>query len=149
HFDDNLGVVNTVRTGRLGFLPPGSRTIAVTAVRQDSNLASITLAQPITKLIAVNAAVKISKADEQIAQAQLAQGTRDLLSGVAQAFYGLYGAQRIEAALVLQVNYASQLAQASPAPEVRVAMLEARQALNQVRSQMREIVEQFNSLVGF
>ena len=38
HFNSNLGTSNTVRTGRLGILPPGSRTIAVTAVNQDSSL---------------------------------------------------------------------------------------------------------------
>ena len=76
HFNSNLGTVETLRTGRLGILPPASRTVAVTAVNQDSSLAAITLVQPITKLIAVHAAVKIAKADEQIAQAQLAQGTR-------------------------------------------------------------------------
>src|SRR5262249_13233402 len=68
HFNSNLGVVETVRRGRLGILPPGTRTFAVTGVRQDSTITAITLAQPITKLIAVNAAVKIAQADEQIAQ---------------------------------------------------------------------------------
>ena len=90
-FNANLGSVETLRFGGggLGILPPTSRTISVNAINQNSTLASITLAQPITKLIAVNAAVKIAKADEQIAQAQLAKDTRDLLSGVTQAFYGL------------------------------------------------------------
>jgi len=148
HFDSNLGVVNTVRTGQRGILPPGSRTVAVTAINQDSNLTSITLAQPITKLIAINAAVKIAKADEQIAQAQVAKGTQELLSGVAQAFYGLLGAQRIEIALRSQVGYAEQLSRANPSPEVRVAAIEARQALNQVHSQAVDIVEQLNSLIG-
>ncbi|AGA30269.1 TolC family protein [Singulisphaera acidiphila] len=148
HFNSNLGVVQTIRTGRLGILPVGSRSIAVNAVNQDSSLAAITLAQPITKLIAINAAVKIAKADEQIGQAQLAKGTRDLLSGVAQAFYGLHGAQRIETALRLQVGYAQQLAQANPAPEIRVAAIEAKQALNQVHGQAVDIAEQLNNLIG-
>jgi outer membrane protein TolC len=120
----------------------------VTAVRQNSNLLSLTVAQPLTKLIAVNAAVKIAQADEQIAQAQLAKGTRELLSGVAQAFYGLYAAQRIETALRLQVGYAEQLSRVNPSPEVRVATIEARQALSQVRGQAADIAEQLNSLIG-
>ncbi len=148
HFDSNLGVVNTIRTGQRGILPPASRTIAVNAVNQDSSLATITLAQPITKLIAVNAAVKIAKADEEIAQAQLAKGTRDLLSGVAQAFYGLHGAQRIENALRIQVAYAEQLSQANPSPEIHVAAIEAKQALNQVHGQAVDIAEQMNNLIG-
>ncbi len=148
HFNDNLGVVNTVRTGRLGLLPPGTQSIAVTAINQNSSLAAITLAQPITKLIAINAATKIARADREIAQAQLDKGRRELLSGVAEAFHDLLGAQKIEAALSLQVSYAQNLAQAHPSPEVRVALIEARQALNQVQSQTGEIVEQLNNLIG-
>ena len=91
HFNSDLGVVQTIRTGRLGILPVGTRSVAVRAVNQDANLFSLTLAQPITKLIAVNAAVKIARADEEIAQSQLAKGTQELLSGVAQAFCGLKG----------------------------------------------------------
>ena len=46
HFNGNLGVVETLRTGRLGLLPPGARTVAVRAVNQDSNLLSLTLSSP-------------------------------------------------------------------------------------------------------
>jgi outer membrane protein TolC len=148
HFNSNLGVVATVPRGRLGILPPGQVPIAVTGVRQDSNLLALTIAQPITKLIAVNAAVKIAEADEQIAKAQLAKGTRDLLSGVAQAFYGLQGAERIEAALRLQAGYLDQLARIDPTPDVRVAAIEAKQALSQVRGQAADIAEQLSSLIG-
>jgi hypothetical protein len=49
-----------------------------------TNLASVMLVQPITKLIAVNAAVELARADRATAQAQLDKGTRDLLSGVTQ-----------------------------------------------------------------
>jgi outer membrane protein TolC len=147
HFNSNLGRVLTVARGRLGILPPGT-PIAATAVRQDSNLFSLTLAQPITKLIAVNAAVKIARADEEIARSQLAKGTRELLSGVSQAFYGLNGAQRIETALRLQVDYIEPLSRANPSPDVRVALIEARQALNQIHGQAAGIAEQLNSLIG-
>ncbi|ODT98153.1 MAG: hypothetical protein ABS79_06375 [Planctomycetes bacterium SCN 63-9] len=148
HFNTDLGVVNTIRTGQRGILPPTTQTIAVTAINQDSSFAAITLAQPITKLIAVNAAVKIARADEQIAAAQLAKGTQDLLSGVSQAFYGLYGAQRIQSALQLQTAYLDQAYKATSKPELRVASIEAKQALNQVTTQSLDIVEQLNNLVG-
>ena len=139
HFNDNLGKVATFRTGTLGILPPGTRTIEAAVTNQDSTLTAITLAQPITKLIAVNAAVQLARADTVIAQAQLDKGTRDLLSGVAQAFHGMYGAQRIEAALNLQVQVAGRLAQINKNPEIRVAMIEAQQALLQVRSQISNL----------
>jgi Outer membrane efflux protein len=148
HFNDNLGKVATFRTGTLGILPPGTRTIEAAVTNQDSTLAAITLAQPITKLIAVNAAVQLARADTVVAQAQLDKGTKDLLSGVAQAFHGMYGAQRIETALNLQVQVAGRLAQTNSNPEIRVAMIEAQQALLQVRSQITELTEQLNSLLG-
>jgi outer membrane protein TolC len=148
HFNDNLGKVATFRTGKLGILPPGTQTIEAAVTNQDSTLTMITLAQPITKLIAVNAAVQLARADAQIAQAQLDKGTRDLLSGVAQAFHGMYGAQRIEAALDLQVQVAGRLAQINSNPEIRVAMIEAQQALLQARSQMAELTEQLGALLG-
>ena len=148
HFNDNLGKVATFRTGKLGILPPGSQTIAAVVTNQDSTLTAITLAQPITKLIAVNAAVQLARADAQIAQAQLDKGTRDLLSAVAQAFHGIYGAYRIESALDLQVQVSGRLAQINPNPEIRVAMIEAQQALVQVRSQTAELTEQLSSLLG-
>jgi len=148
HFNDNLGKVATFRTGQLGILPPGSRTVEANVVNQDSTITAITLAQPITKLIAVNAAVQFARADTVIADAQLDKGTRDLLSGVAQAFHGMYGAQRIEAALVLQVEISQRYAQTNTNPEIRVAIIEARQALLQVRSQLAELNEQFSNLLN-
>jgi outer membrane protein TolC len=147
HFNSNLGKVVGVASGRLGILPSGT-PIAVTAVNQDSNLFSITLVQPITKLIAVNAAVQLARADAQIAQAQFDKGTRDLLSGVAQAYYGMYGAQHIEAALGLQIQVATRLAQTTSDPEIRVGIIEAQQGLLQVQSQIAELTEQLNSLLG-
>jgi outer membrane protein TolC len=148
HFNDPLGKVVTFSTGAAGILPPGAHTLAANVVNQDASLTMITLAQPITKLIAVNAAVQLARADATIAQAQLDKGTRDLLSGVAQAFHSIYGAQRIESALGLQVQVAERFAQVNPNPEIRVAMIEAQQALLQVRSQLAELDEQFNQLLG-
>jgi outer membrane protein TolC len=148
HFNDNLGKVVTVHTGTLGLLPPGAHTVNANVVNQDSAFSTITLAQPITKLIAVNAAVQLASADTMIAQAQLDKGKRELLSGVAQAFHGMYGAQRIEAALALQIQFTQQVVQKNPNPEIRVALIEARQALLEVRSQLAELNEQFANLLG-
>jgi outer membrane protein len=147
-FNDNLGSVVTVQRGRLGILQPGTTTLEASVLNQDSNLATLMVAQPITKLIAVHAATMIARADEGAAQAQLDKGTRDVLSGVSQAYEGLLGATRIEAALVLQVRMLEQLAAARPAPELRVAILEARQGLLQVRGQVRELTQTLNDLLG-
>jgi outer membrane protein TolC len=147
HFNQALGKVATFRTGNLGILPPGTQTIAVNVVNQNASLAAITLAQPITKLIVINAAVQIARADTEIASAQLDKGTRDLLSGVAQAFYALHGASRIQAALEMQVDFAGKLAQSNPKAEVRVAFIEAEQALLQVRKQTSDLTGELNGLL--
>jgi outer membrane protein TolC len=149
HFSDNLGKVVTVQTGRFGILPPGTTERAANVVNQDTSVTALSLVQPITKLTVVNAAVRIATADALIAQAQLDKGTRDLLSGVAAAFYGLSGAQRIEAALVLQANYLRQLVAANSTPDLRVGQIEAEQALVEVRAQISDITEQINNLIGF
>ncbi len=147
HFNDNLGSVVTFQTGGLGILPPGARTINAAVLNQDTNLASIMVAQPITKLIAVNAAVQLARADQASAQAQLDKGTRDLLSGVTQAYYGLLGAQRIQSSLELQISLVEQMLQAQPAPALRIGLLATRQGLVQTRTQVRELTQQLNDLI--
>jgi outer membrane protein TolC len=147
HFNDNLGSVVTFRRGAHGILPPGATTFNVAVFNEDSNLASVMVAQPITKLIAVNAAVQLARADQGTAQAQLDKGTRDLLSGVAQAYYGLLGAQRIQSALELQARLLEQLLRAKPVPELRIGLVETRQGLVQVAGQVRELTQQLNDLL--
>jgi outer membrane protein TolC len=117
-------------------------------LKENSTLSTLFLAQPITKLIAVNAAVQLARADENAARAQLDKGTRDLLSGVAQAYQGLLGALRIRAALEAQVNLLEQVLSTRPIPELRIGLLEARQGLLQVRGQIRELTDQLNDLLG-
>jgi outer membrane protein TolC len=147
HFNDNLGSVVTFQRGRLGILPPGSRIINVSVLDQDSNLAAIMVAQPITKLIAVNAAVQLARAEQGTAQAQLDKGTRDLLSGVAQAYYGLAGAQRIQAAMELQVGLIEQVLKVSPRPEVKIGLVGTQQELIKVRGEVQDLTHTLNDLL--
>jgi outer membrane protein TolC len=147
HFNDDLGKVVTIRTGRFGILPPGSRFVSVAVVNQDTNYAGVLAVQPITKLIAVNAGVQLARADEIIARAKLDCGRLDLLSGVAQVYHGLLGAQRIQAALELQIKLLEQLGGDKPPPELRIGLLEIRQGLLQVRGQVQELTQQLNNLL--
>jgi outer membrane protein TolC len=149
HFNDNLGSVVTVPLRRLGPITLGGKTVAVNAVNQDSTLGSFTVAQPITKLILVNAAVKLASADAAIAKAQLDKGTRELLTDVAEGFYGLQGARQIDAALSLQVEYLQQALRAAPKPETRVTLIETQQALLQAHSQAADLNEQLGNLLSF
>jgi outer membrane protein TolC len=146
-FNDNLGSVLTIPSHGLGILPAGGVAVPTAVFQQNSTFATAFVAQPVTKLIAVNAAVQIARADENVARAQLDKGTRDLLSGVAQAYYALLGAQRIEAALTLQVQMLEGLVKKTPLPALRVGLLEAQQGLVQVRGQARELMDQLDNLL--
>jgi outer membrane protein TolC len=147
HFDTNLGQITTVASGKFGLLPAGTVLTNTAVLNQNSALSTILVAQPITKLIAVNAAVKIARADENAARAQLDKGTRDLLSGVAQAYEGLLGARRIQTALELQAKLLAELLSARPIPELRVALVEVQQGLAQLRGQVQQLNDLLNNLL--
>jgi outer membrane protein TolC len=145
-FSDDLGTVLTA-SGRHGFLAPGSSIAQLAVLNQNSTLSTVLVAQPITKLIAVNAAVQLARADEAIAHAQADKGTREVLSGVEQAYQGLLGAQRIQTALELQVKLLEQLLAAEPLPELRVGLVEARQGLVQTRAQIQQLTDLLDNLL--
>ena len=142
HFDNPLGSVLTTR----GTILPS--TITANVLNQDSTLSTVMVAQPITKLIAVNALVRISAADEKIAQAKLDQGTKEMLSDVTQVYYGLCGALHIQAALQLQETVLQQQLAAMNLPDVRIGLVEIRQGLLQVQGQVRDLTDELNDLVG-
>jgi outer membrane protein TolC len=147
HFDSPLGQVVVTAPGTRGILAPGTPLVNSAVLNQNATFSTVFVAQPITKLIAVNAAVKIARADENAAKAQLDKGTRDLLSGVTQAYEGLLGALRMQAFLEVQVNLLEQLLQLKPDPEVRVGLVVARQTLLDVRGQVKELTATLNSLL--
>ena len=92
--------------------------------------------------------VRISEADEKIAQAKLDQGTKQLLSGVTQVYYGLSGALHIQAALQLQASLLEQQLALTNAPDLRIGLVELRQGLLQVQGTVRDLSDQLNDLVG-
>src|SRR5262249_25711943 len=147
HFNQDLGQVAVTAKGRRGILAPGTPLINAAVLNQDSALSTILVAQPITKLIAVSAGVQIARADQAAAEAQLDKGTRDVVSGVTQAYQALLGAQRIQAALELQAQVLEQAISAKPIPELRVALVEAKQGLVEVRGQSQELVALLNNLL--
>jgi outer membrane protein TolC len=160
HFQEPLGTELATRSRAIGpisvgprgvlqvgpFVTPG-RTVSANVYNQDSNLATLLVAQPLTKLIAVNAAVQLAKADANAAQAQLDKGMRDLLSGVAQAYHGLVGARRIHAALALQIQVLEQAQSTQPNPVLKVAIVESREGLAQVIRQEEQLVHLLDDLL--
>jgi outer membrane protein TolC len=160
HFNESLGTVLATRTRTLGgaSIGPGGilqiptitipgQTISANVVNQDATIGALLVAQPITKLIGVSALVDLAKADEGIAAAQLDKGTRDLLSGIAQAYYGLRAAQRVHAALALQLGMVEQLNQAKPTVELRLSLLEMRKGLAEADQHVAELTDVLNQLL--
>jgi outer membrane protein len=154
HFNDDLGTVVTT-PGRTVSGPRGrtlvnvpSATINAAVLNQDTSFSTVAAVQPLTALLKVRAGVKAAKADEEIAQAQLEKGRRELISGTEQLFWGLLAVQRIRAGAGEAVAGAEKLAAAPNAPvEVRLALVEGRQALKQVENQLADLQEQMDLLL--
>jgi outer membrane protein TolC len=102
--------------------------------------------QPLTDLLKVRQGVKIAQADEQIAQAQLEKGTRELLLGVEQLYWGLLAAQRIRAGASGAVAGAEELARTGDLA-ARTALVEGKQALLEVSNQIAGLQEQLAILL--
>ena len=154
HFNDELGTVVTTpgRTitgplGRVSLTTPGA-AVNVPVLNQDSEFSTFAAVQPLTALLKVRQGVNAALADEQIAQAQLDKGRRELVSGTEQLFWGLLAVQRICAGAVEAVAGAEMLAEAPGAPvEVRLVLAEGKQALQKVEAQLADLQEQMNLLL--
>jgi outer membrane protein TolC len=153
-FSDDLGTVLTT-PGRTVSGPRGrplvgfpSVTVNAAIFNENSSFTTIAAVQPLTALLKVRAGVKASRADEEIAQAQLDKGRRELVSGTEQLFWGLLAVQRLHAGAVDGVRAAEKLGSAPTAPvELRLALAEARQGLGQVENQLGDLQEQMNLLL--
>jgi outer membrane protein TolC len=152
HFNDELGTVLSTQ-GRTVSGPLGrplvtfpATTVNAAVVNQDTWITNIGTVQPITDLLKVRQGVKIAQADEQIAQAQLQRGMREVASGVQQLYWGLLYARRLENGAAEGVRGAELFAQTKKL-EARIALVEARQGLRQVQKQIVELQEQLNGLL--
>jgi outer membrane protein TolC len=123
-----------------------SLAINAAVVNQDTTVTNIAAVQPLTDLLKVRQGVKIAQADEQIAQAQLDKGTRALLSGVEQLYWGLLAAQRIRAGAAAAVAGAEQLARTGDLT-ARTALVEGKQGLLEVSNQIAGLQEQLAILL--
>jgi outer membrane protein TolC len=152
HFNDDLGTVLTT-PGRHVVGPAGtplanlpSLAVNVPVVNENTTLSYIAAVQPLTDLLKVRQGVKLAVADQQIAQAQLEKGTRELLSGVEQLFWGLLAAQRIRAGALAAAEGIEALAKTGNL-EARTALVEGRQALQDVSNQIADLQEQLAILL--
>jgi outer membrane protein TolC len=152
HFQEDLGTVLTT-PGRKVKGPKGvplanlpALTINVPVVNENTALSTVTALQPLTDLLKIRQGVKIAEADEQIAQAQREKGTRELLSGVEQLFWGLLAAQRIRAGTLAAAEGIEALAKTGNL-EARTALVEAKQGLQEVSNQIADLQEQLAILL--
>jgi outer membrane protein TolC len=140
HFDNPLGSIESV--GRL----TGGMPISRAFLNQDSSLSSVDVVQPLTALLKVRQGVLVALADKQIAQADLEKGIRTLLGGVEQLYWGILAARRIRAGALAGVQGAEELA-ATKTTEARLALLQARQGLQQVEAQIADLEAQLVALL--
>src|SRR5262249_15566163 len=116
HFNDDLGTVLTgggrTVTGPRGLPLVTFPTLAtnVAVLNQNTYFSNIMGAHRITALLRAREGVKSAKADEQTARAELEKGTRQLVSGVEQLYWGLLAARRIRAGALEALQGAELLA---------------------------------------
>jgi outer membrane protein TolC len=150
-FTDDLGTVVST-PGRTVSGPRGATatipaiSVDVPVLNQNTEFTNLCAIQPLTDLLKVRQGVKIAQADEGIAQAQLEKGTRELLSGVEQLFWGLLAAQRIRAGAQTAVAGAELVARTGNL-EARTALVEGRQGLQEVENQVADLQEQLAILL--
>jgi outer membrane protein TolC len=144
HFDNPLGTTFTT-AGRV--LSPVSIPVAV--FNQDSSFTTFAAVQPITALLKVRQGVIVARADEQIAHAQLDKGVRELVGGVEQLYWGLLATHRIRAGALEAVRGGEEAVALTKSTDARLALLEAKQAVQAVDGQIADLEAQLNSLLDW
>lgn len=152
HFNDDLGTVLTAG-GRTVSGPRGrplvtfpARAVDLPVINQETALNTIAVVQPVTDLLKVRQGVKVAQADQGIAQAQMEKGTRELLAGAEQLFWGILAAQRIRSGMLAGAAGIEELAKTGNL-EARTALVEGQQGLQQVNAQIADLTQQLNTLI--
>jgi outer membrane protein len=145
NFDEPLGTIIATR-GRPRLGVPAVQ-VPVNFLNQNTETSTVYAAQPITALLKIRQGVRIARADEEIARTQVEQAARALVSGVEQLYWGLLAVERIRAGAVQGVEGAEQLARLGT-PETRIALVEARQGLQEVENQVADLEAQLSALLG-
>ena len=131
------------------FFTGGPQPVPFPVLGQNITFGTVMVAQPLTELITVKAAVQATKADKEIAKSKLSAGARDLQEGVTELYYGLLGTQGMLAAAQLKVQAAESEAKTKNTTKASIALLDAQQALSQATSQVILLSSELNGLVGF
>jgi outer membrane protein TolC len=152
HFNDDLGTVLSTH-GKTISTPLGTplltfpaATFQAAVLQQDSSMFNINVAQPITDLLKVRQGVKIARADQEIARAELEKGVRAVASGVEQLYWGLLAARKLQAGAKQAVAGAEMLAKTKNL-DARMALVQARQGVQQIDNQVADLQAQLDALL--
>ena len=124
---------------------------------KDETAVLLTVIQPVTQLLQVRQAVKLARADEEIAKAKAAGMTSQIAMNVEHAYFALLIAQRqqtVAETKVKMLESGSQLASTIAMPagnmmEHKTALLEASKELATADTEVTELTHSLNALIGF
>jgi outer membrane protein TolC len=151
HFNKFMGEQVQVRRPILGV----TSSVALPLLRKDSTTVAFNLIQPLTPLLKVKEAVKLARADENIARAKAGMPVSESARNVDKNYFDLLIAQReltIAEVRSKRVEDKYLVASNSPAAmlsaEQRAEMIEAEKTLVLASSKERELSASLNGLIG-
>jgi outer membrane protein TolC len=151
HYNKFMGEEIQVRRPLLGTVTP----VAFPLLGKDSTLAAFTLIQPLTPLLKVQQAVKIARADENIAKAKAGIPISETSRNVEKNYFDLLIAQReLVVAQVKSQRIQDKNLVASNGPSIPLSaeqsaeMISAEKILLVARSKVRELTASLNNMIG-
>jgi multidrug efflux pump subunit AcrB/outer membrane protein TolC len=163
-FHANQADFLTIPAGALGSYgatgPLPGKSIKIQEGKQDFEVTQTTVAQPVTQVFKIHAAVGAAEAEARMAHDDLERARNEVSLHVKKAYYGLLSAQqhrqaaklRIEAGEAL-LKEAQDAAESGVALQVKVLegeaeIAEARHQLGSIEDQIADLTNAFNDLVG-
>jgi outer membrane protein TolC len=113
------------------------RTAELPLLRKDETIAVVNVTQPVTPLFKVNQAVTIARADEAIARAKVGQLAAQVAAKVERTYFALLIAQRQQTLAEIKTQMMD-----------RPVLIEVGKELLTARSQVVELTENLNALIG-
>jgi outer membrane protein TolC len=145
HFDKFMGQEIALR----------NRTAEVPLLNKNQSLFAVTVMQPVTPLFKVHEAVQIARADQRIAQARADAVAAQVAANVEHAYLSLLIAQSQLVAAEIKVKLMNSPAQivnvastTQSITERQGALLEATKAVVTATSQVTELTQSLNTLMG-
>jgi len=167
--DTIMGVLSdrqlvTVPAGSLGLIPQlgpfPTQDVTINQGSQVLMLGSTTAAQPLAQLFKIREGVRVTAADERVAEADLKKAEDEVILGVHQLYYGLLAARVQVAALEAQVRAGGEaLREAEESVSggntlnvtvlgARASLLKTRQSLLAAQNQVSDLNAELDNVLG-